>query len=383
MRSRPASARLPAAVSGSASVMYSGACVATMGCCEAGAAIVQRPTPLRSAARAASTAAPVLPSEPATIRRWPKRPLWASASRAGKYRRTSAASSRQVVTSRSARAAARPPRPPPRRPGGASAASPGTPAGRAVKNTVTAAPRPRRRRATTKPSPPLLPLPHTMTMRRPRIGASQRPMSAAAPEPAASMSWKPGMPRSRIARASSARISAAVKMGRTGSARRRQGQGRRLGQEVGEIRRVGLPVGGPGRARELDVERQLGLRENARLLGRGGGVPERIVGLHPDLEPGDVALGGQPGVADHLEEGLEPPGVVATHADGGDLHAARALRAGVAVHLDVEPERALCDLGHLAPVRLVDLAGRLGLPLEPRRPAELALGGAAALAAPA
>ena len=47
-------------------------------------AIVQRPTPLRSAARPASTAAPVLPSDPATTRRWPKRPLWASGSRGGK-----------------------------------------------------------------------------------------------------------------------------------------------------------------------------------------------------------------------------------------------------------------------------------------------------------
>ena len=50
---------------------------------------------------------------------------------------------------------------------------------------------------------------------RPRIGASHWTMRAAAPEPAASMSRVPGMPSSRIARASSARISAAVKIGRT------------------------------------------------------------------------------------------------------------------------------------------------------------------------
>ena len=69
MRSLASSDRLCPAVSGSASVMYSGACAATMGCWEAGAPIVQRPTPLRSAARPASTAAPVLPSEPATTSR--------------------------------------------------------------------------------------------------------------------------------------------------------------------------------------------------------------------------------------------------------------------------------------------------------------------------
>ncbi len=105
MRSLDSSDRLRAAVSGSASVMYSGACAATTACCDAGAAMVQRPTPLRSAARPASTAAPVLPSEPATTSRWPKRPLWASRSRGGKSGRTSAASRRQVVMPRRASSA--------------------------------------------------------------------------------------------------------------------------------------------------------------------------------------------------------------------------------------------------------------------------------------
>src|SRR6266545_3714588 len=72
------------AVSASGSVICSMPRAATMGCCEAGVAMVQRPTPLRSAARPVRAAAPVLPTDPAITSRWPKLPLWASGCRGGK-----------------------------------------------------------------------------------------------------------------------------------------------------------------------------------------------------------------------------------------------------------------------------------------------------------
>ncbi len=97
------------------------------------------------------------------------------------------------------------------------AASPPTSAARPIRNTRTRAPPPASRRATTNPSPPLLPLPHTTTMPRPRSGrlraARKDRISAAAPCPAFSMSVEPAMPSSAIARRSRARISAAVKTG--------------------------------------------------------------------------------------------------------------------------------------------------------------------------
>ena len=63
--SRALTARDWAAVSTMGSVMVSMLKPATMGCWDAGVAMVQRPTPLLSADRPASAAAPVLPTEPA------------------------------------------------------------------------------------------------------------------------------------------------------------------------------------------------------------------------------------------------------------------------------------------------------------------------------
>ena len=54
---------------------------ATTGWQLAGVATVTRPAPLRSAPRALSTAAPVLPRDPATISTRPQSPLWASGAR--------------------------------------------------------------------------------------------------------------------------------------------------------------------------------------------------------------------------------------------------------------------------------------------------------------
>ena len=55
-----------------------------------GQPIVTSPAPTRDAASAARAAAPVLPSEPATIRTWPKVPLWPAAGRSGRRRPASA-----------------------------------------------------------------------------------------------------------------------------------------------------------------------------------------------------------------------------------------------------------------------------------------------------
>ncbi len=66
------------------------------------------------------------------------------------------------------------------------------------------------------------PRPQRITTRRPRTGPNRSTMTRAAPAPAASMRRVPGMPSSLVARASSARISAAVKTGST--RRRRRGQ---------------------------------------------------------------------------------------------------------------------------------------------------------------
>ena len=62
-------------------------------------------------------------------------------------------------------------------------------------------------RATTNPSPPLLPAPQTTAARPP---APSRMISSAAARPARSISTAPGMPKPSIAAASTARISSAV-----------------------------------------------------------------------------------------------------------------------------------------------------------------------------
>src|SRR5437764_68959 len=88
------------------------------------------------------------------------------------------------------------------------AASPRTSSGRAASQTSTGTRARRRWRATTKPSPPLLPRPHTTTTGprgRPRRARSTR----AAPPPARSIRTGPGVPCSMVQR-SSARISSAV-----------------------------------------------------------------------------------------------------------------------------------------------------------------------------
>ena len=61
----------PVLVSGSPSVMTSACCEATRDWIEAGVATVIKPTPERNAPRATSTAAPLLPRDPATASRWP------------------------------------------------------------------------------------------------------------------------------------------------------------------------------------------------------------------------------------------------------------------------------------------------------------------------
>src|SRR5215472_13196401 len=71
----------PASVSGSASVMYSGCAAAIIGKTDSGVAMVTSPAPARSAALPAMIAAPVFPTDPATINAWPKEPLCDSAAR--------------------------------------------------------------------------------------------------------------------------------------------------------------------------------------------------------------------------------------------------------------------------------------------------------------
>ncbi len=62
---------LPLAVAGSGSVIISGVCAATIGSTGSGVATVTSPAPARSAAHDASTAAPLFPTDPATISAWP------------------------------------------------------------------------------------------------------------------------------------------------------------------------------------------------------------------------------------------------------------------------------------------------------------------------
>jgi len=54
------------------------------------------------------------------------------------------------------------------------------------------------------------------------------------------------------------------------------------------------------------------------------------------------------GVANELEEGLEPPGVFLGEADRGDLDTPGRILVSVAVDLDVEAQRPLGGLGGLA-----------------------------------
>ena len=74
---------VPAAVSSSGSVMYSGIIIASVGTHDRGVAIVTSPAPERSAPSAARCAAPVRPTDPAMTRTRPKSPLCESAARAG------------------------------------------------------------------------------------------------------------------------------------------------------------------------------------------------------------------------------------------------------------------------------------------------------------
>ena len=86
------------------------------------------------------------------------------------------------------------------------AASPWSSSGDPSRMTSTSHPRWRSSRATTNPSPPLLPLPQT-TATVPRGASSQT--SSVRPEPALSISSSPGIPRSLIAHSSVARCSSA------------------------------------------------------------------------------------------------------------------------------------------------------------------------------
>jgi hypothetical protein len=83
---------VPAPDSASGSVIASAWAAATIGCTLLGVAIVTRPAPERSAARARSTAAPLFPREPATPRRCPIVPLCAAGGRAGSRRRAASRS---------------------------------------------------------------------------------------------------------------------------------------------------------------------------------------------------------------------------------------------------------------------------------------------------
>jgi hypothetical protein len=87
-----------------------------------------------------------------------------------------------------------------------SAASPRSSAGSNVASTSTSRPAPRSRRAATRPSPPLLPFPHTITT---RPNGERAATTRASPSPARSMRSSEGTPRSSIAQASVARIASA------------------------------------------------------------------------------------------------------------------------------------------------------------------------------
>ena len=80
-------------------------------------------------------------------------------------------------------------------------------------NTSTRTPHSRRARAVTCPSPPLLPLPHTTTTRRPYVPPISRRTVHATARPARSMSTSTGVPAA-IVRRSASPISAGVSTGR-------------------------------------------------------------------------------------------------------------------------------------------------------------------------
>ena len=90
------------------------------------------------------------------------------------------------------------------------AASPVILAGGNAKRTFTSAPRRKRWRATTKPSPPFCPAPHTMRTSNPATRGRSRTMISATPRPAFSMSTRPGSPSFSMIASSTARIWAAV-----------------------------------------------------------------------------------------------------------------------------------------------------------------------------
>ena len=94
---------------------------------------------------------------------------------------------------------------------GARRASPGTASRRAEEERLARAPS---RRATTKPSPPLLPRPHRTTTRRARGKRSPRPR-APPPRRRSPSAPAPGRPTSSIVRRSARRISSAVSTGIT------------------------------------------------------------------------------------------------------------------------------------------------------------------------
>ena len=98
-----------------------------------------------------------------------------------------------------------------------SAGSPLSSAGSPVSSTSTSRPPVRSTRAATRPSPPLLPLPHTTAIRPPGARCAT---TSARPAPARSMRSSDGIPRSSIAQASTARICAASGSGSSQSGKR-------------------------------------------------------------------------------------------------------------------------------------------------------------------
>ena len=88
-------------------------------------------------------------------------------------------------------------------------ASPRTASGAASRKTVGSTPRPRSRRATTKPSPPLLPRPHSTATRRAPRSSKADSIASTIRCPACSISTIDGIPISSIVRRSTSRICAA------------------------------------------------------------------------------------------------------------------------------------------------------------------------------
>ncbi len=67
------------------------------------------------------------------------------------------------------------------------------------------------RRAATRPSPPLFPLPQSTVTRCDSLGENLRKIASATCFPAASINWRMGMPKRSVVSRSTSRISAAVK----------------------------------------------------------------------------------------------------------------------------------------------------------------------------